>query len=135
MTDDIKVKIHYDDEVNYDGHEHIWRPVSTWTDWGHDDGGHYECGVKEYMCIVCGIEANVDIPKDDVNEEKECTHLRKTNEGMASCLTLDDAAGDADRTQLWYGCTQCFATHYVVINTLTGDIILRKTMGKEEVDA
>tara|TARA_R110000751_G_scaffold27416_1_gene72302 strand:+ start:328 stop:507 length:180 start_codon:yes stop_codon:yes gene_type:complete len=50
-----------DEEIDYDGHEHKWKYVETYGDYGYDDGDYYECGVKRYTCVVCGIDNEVDI--------------------------------------------------------------------------
>tara|TARA_R110002110_G_scaffold4004_7_gene20820 strand:- start:51 stop:230 length:180 start_codon:yes stop_codon:yes gene_type:complete len=50
-----------DEEIDYDGHEHKWKYVDTYGDYGHDDAGHWECGFKEYKCVICGINTSVVI--------------------------------------------------------------------------
>tara|TARA_R110000824_G_scaffold307662_1_gene495306 strand:- start:1983 stop:2162 length:180 start_codon:yes stop_codon:yes gene_type:complete len=50
-----------DEEMDYDGHTHVWKYVETYGDGWHDDGGYYECGVKRYTCTVCGIDTEVMI--------------------------------------------------------------------------
>lgn len=40
-----------------------------------------------------------------------------------SWLVLDDAAGDADHTQLYYQCSNCFAEFVITINALNMKVI------------
>ena len=54
---------------------------------------------------------------------KECSHDAFTGVGIRSHLTLNDACGDADSTQLYYQCSKCFAEFVVTINTLAMEII------------
>ena len=51
----------------------------------------------------------------------ECKHgVFNPNTGVArSLLTLNDACGDADSTQLYYQCSECFAEFVITVNTLT----------------
>jgi hypothetical protein len=50
---------------------------------------------------------------------KECEHQ----------WTLDDASAQHDsETQLWYGCSECFATRYVVVNMSNVLVMKDQTM-------
>ena len=65
--------------------------------------------------------------------KKECSHGAFTGVGIRSLLTLNDACGDADSTQLYYQCSKCFAEFVTTINTLTMETIKpMKQIEKEE---
>ena len=53
-----------DEEVDYDGHEHVWKYVDTYGDYDIDDAGQWECGFKQYTCMVCGVETSVPIKEE-----------------------------------------------------------------------
>ena len=63
----------------------------------------------------------------------ECTHTADGLFRTRSLLTLNDACGEADSTQLYYQCSECFAEFVVTINTLTMETIKpMKQIEKEE---
>ena len=49
-----------------------------------------------------------------------------------SLLVLNDANGDADSTQLYYGCSHCDAEFVITLNVLTMKVI--KPMKKNETE-
>jgi hypothetical protein len=55
-----------DEEIDYDGHKHMWKYIETYGDSGYGDGESgfepfEEWGVKLYQCIVCSVEVGVTI--------------------------------------------------------------------------
>ena len=64
--------------------------------------------------------------------DKECTHevFYKDTGELGSLLALNDAYGDADSTQLFYGCSHCDAEFVITLNVLTMKVI--KPMKKNE---
>ena len=63
----------------------------------------------------------------------ECSHTASNDFGIRSLLTLNDACGEADSTQLYYQCSECFAEFVITINTLTMRTI--KPMKQIEAEA
>ena len=60
---------------------------------------------------------------------KECNHHAKNGSIlMRSLLTLNDATGEADYTQLYYQCSNCFTEFVITINAL--DMTVIKPMKK-----
>jgi len=63
-----------------------------------------------------------------------CEHSVVTVSGFRrSWLVLDDAVGDADHTQLYYRCSQCFDEFTMTVNVL--DMTIIEPMKKVGEDA
>lgn len=89
----------------------------------------------EHWCLKCGwivrTEEENGTPRGGPLD-KECPHevLNLETGFHRSLLVLNDAYGDADSTQLYYGCSHCDAEFVITLNVLTMKVI--KPMKKNE---